>query len=118
MAVENRYLGERVMLSPSGAASALQRLADRVGENGVVTFTVHRNAKRPVVVPFLDGELTLGESPFDPVADLPVRRLARLEYEEGNTESNGRVLRPVTGAWLLPFLHQRYDDPAAKGVEV
>jgi acetoacetate decarboxylase len=66
----------------------------------------------------LDGEVTLGESPLDPVADLPVRRLVRLEYEEGNTESNGKVLRPVNGEWLLPFLHQRYDDPATQGIEV
>jgi len=66
----------------------------------------------------LDGTVTLGESPFDPVADLPVRRLVRLEYEEGNTESNGKVLRPVPGEWLLPILHQRYDDPAARGIEV
>jgi acetoacetate decarboxylase len=64
------------------------------------------------------GELVLRESPFDPVADVPVRRLVRMEYEEGTTASDGRVLRSVPGAWLLPFLHQRYDDPAAVGIEV
>jgi acetoacetate decarboxylase len=66
----------------------------------------------------LDGSVTLRESPFDPVADLPVRRLVKLEYEEGSTESNGTVLRSVPGEWLLPFLHQRYDDPAAEGIEI
>ena len=66
----------------------------------------------------VDGELVLRESPFDPVADLPLERLVRLEYEEGSTESNGRVLRPIPGEWLLPVLHQRYDDPRAEGVEV
>ena len=35
------------------------------------------------------GALTLRESPFDPVVDLPVRELVRLEYEVGRTESNG-----------------------------
>jgi acetoacetate decarboxylase len=64
------------------------------------------------------GALTLRESPFDPVADLPVRRLVRMEYEEGRTESNGRVLRAIPGEWLMPYLHQRYDDPAAQGIEV
>jgi acetoacetate decarboxylase len=64
------------------------------------------------------GELILRESPFDPVADLPVRRLVRMEYEMGGTQSNGRVLRSVPGDWLLPFLHQRYDDPQAEGIEV
>ncbi len=65
-----------------------------------------------------DGEILLRESPFDPVADLPVLRIVRMEAEEGTTESNGRVLRPVPGEWLLPFLHQRYDDPANPGIEV
>ena len=64
------------------------------------------------------GELILRESPFDPVVDLPVRRLVTFEYEEGTTESNGRVLRSVPGDWLLPFLHQRYDEPATQGIEV
>jgi acetoacetate decarboxylase len=64
------------------------------------------------------GELTLRESPFDPVADLPVRKLLRLEYEVGRTESNGEVLRAIPGEWLLPFLHGRYDDPSAEGIEV
>lgn len=66
----------------------------------------------------VEGELELRESPFDPVADVPVRRLLSMEYEEGTTESNGRVLRPVPGEWILPFLHQRYDDPSAVGIEV
>jgi acetoacetate decarboxylase len=66
----------------------------------------------------VEGEVILRESPFDPVVDLPVRRLLRLEYEEGTSQSGGRVLRSVPGEWLLPFLHQRYDDPGAPGVEV
>jgi len=66
----------------------------------------------------VDGELELRESPFDPVADLPVRRLVWLVYEAATTESNGRVLRTIPGDWLLPFLHQRYDDPAVEGIEV
>jgi acetoacetate decarboxylase len=72
----------------------------------------HENAWR------LDGELVLTESPFDPVADLPLRRLLRLEYEEGHTESNGRALAGLPGATFLPFLHGRYDDPAHPGIEI
>ncbi len=70
------------------------------------------------VVRRVAGEVILRESPFDPVADLPVRRLVRLEYEEGTSQSSGRVLQSVPGEWLLPFLHQRYDDPGAPGIEV
>jgi acetoacetate decarboxylase len=66
----------------------------------------------------VDGVLRLGESPFDPVADLPVRRLVRIEYEEGDTESDGHVVRTLPEAWVLPVFHQRYDDPRAEGVEV
>jgi lauroyl/myristoyl acyltransferase len=58
-AVEDRYLGERVLLAPSGAGAALNALAARLADNRVVTFTVHRNARRPMVVPFLDGEIVL-----------------------------------------------------------
>ena len=66
----------------------------------------------------LDGKVELKESPFDPVADLPVRQLVKLEYEEGSSESTGRIIRGVPMDWLLPFWHQRYDDPSHVGVEV
>lgn len=66
----------------------------------------------------VEGTLSLRESPFDPVADLPVRRLVRMEYEVGRTESNGEVLRSLPGEWVLPFLHGRYDDPGVEGIEV
>jgi acetoacetate decarboxylase len=66
----------------------------------------------------LDGKLTLGESPLDPVADVPVRVLTRFEYEEGTTQSNGRVLRTVPEEWMLPILHQRYDDVSGEGLEL
>ena len=56
------------------------------------------------------GNLVLRDSPFDPVADLPVRRLVSMVYEEGTTQSSGRVLRSVPAEWLLPYLHQRYDN--------
>ncbi len=62
--------------------------------------------------------LALAESPVDPVADVPVRRLVRCEYEEGGSQSNGRVLRSIPGDWFLPFLHGRYDDAAGVGIEV
>jgi hypothetical protein len=41
-----------------------------------------------------------------------------MEYEEGTTQSSGAVLRPIPSEWLLPFLHQRYDDPQAEGIEI
>ena len=70
------------------------------------------------VVHALDGTLKLQESPLDPVADVPIRKLVRLEYEEGTTKSNGKVLRSVPGEWILPFMHGRYDDTSGAGIEV
>jgi len=67
----------------------------------------------------VDGaELILGESPVDPVADAPVVRLVRCEYEEGTSRSDGRVLRALPAEWALPFLHGRYDDASGEGLEV
>ena len=65
-----------------------------------------------------DGSLELRESPFDPVADLPIRKIVRIEYEEGTTESNGRILRSLPPEWVLPFLHGRNDEPGLEGIEV
>ena len=64
------------------------------------------------------GELQLLESPMDPVADVPIHKILRFEYEEGQTESNGRVLRSIPGDWILPFHHQRYDDTSGLGIEI
>lgn len=65
-----------------------------------------------------DGELVLRESPFDPVADLPIKRIVRMEYEEGSTESSGTLLRNLDEEWVLPILHGRNDEPGVEGIEV
>ena len=56
------------------------------------------------------GEVILREAMLDPVADLPVRRLVSMTYEEGRSRSSGKVLTSVPAAALMPFIHQRYDD--------
>ena len=66
----------------------------------------------------LRGGIELWDSPFDPVADLPLRQLIQFEYTEGTAVRSGRALRPVPGDWLLPFMHQRYDEPEIEGVDV
>ena len=66
----------------------------------------------------VDGTLTLGDSMVDPVSDVTLRRLVSIEYEEGTSRSGGRVLRSVPGEWLLPFLHQRFDDISGDGVDL
>ncbi|APU39721.1 MULTISPECIES: acetoacetate decarboxylase family protein [unclassified Streptomyces] len=57
------------------------------------------------------GDVVLRESMFDPVADLPVRRLVEITIGEKTTDQQGRVAERVSARALLPYIHQRYDDP-------
>ena len=64
-----------------------------------------------------DGRVILRESARDPLVDVPVKRLLRMELAEGASKTSGQVLRSVPGEWLRPFLVQRYDDPQ-EGIEI
>ncbi|MFD7611760.1 acetoacetate decarboxylase family protein [Streptomyces sp. NPDC059828] len=58
----------------------------------------------------LTGDVVLRESMYDPVADLPVRKLVELTIGEKTSDQKGRVVERVSAQALLPYLHQRYDD--------
>ena len=64
------------------------------------------------------GEITLRDSPYDPLVDVPVKKLVHMEYAEGATKTSGKILEIVPGDWLAPFIHQRYDDKITGGLEV
>lgn len=59
----------------------------------------------------ITGEVVLRESMYDPVADLPVHTLVELTLGEKTTDQQGRVVERVSAESLLPYIHQRYDDP-------
>lgn len=63
----------------------------------------------------VDGEITLRESRFDPVVDLPVRRIVSMELAERRSVQRGEIHGQVPGEWLRPFVHQRYDDLSPVG---
>jgi acetoacetate decarboxylase len=63
----------------------------------------------------VEGELVLRDSPLDPVADLPVRRLVDLNWSERSTFQSGVIHSRVPSEWLLPYVHQRYDDLSVLG---
>ena len=63
----------------------------------------------------IDGTLTLGDSPLDPIADIPVGRIISMEYAQVTTSQTGEVVERVPADWLLPFVHQRYDDLSVLG---
>ncbi|GAA3782138.1 acetoacetate decarboxylase family protein [Streptomyces phyllanthi] len=60
----------------------------------------------------ITGEVVLRESPYDPVADLPVRELVGITLGEKTSDQRGRVAERVDARTLLPYVHQRYDDPS------
>ncbi|MET9905634.1 acetoacetate decarboxylase family protein [Streptomyces sp. NPDC006476] len=57
------------------------------------------------------GDVVLRESMYDPVADLPVLRLLDITIGEKTSDQRGKVVERVGGEALLPYVHQRYDDP-------
>ncbi|MFJ6081695.1 acetoacetate decarboxylase family protein [Streptomyces sp. NPDC092369] len=57
------------------------------------------------------GDVVLRESMYDPVADLPVRRLVEITLGEKTSDQRGKVVERVDAQALLPYVHQRYDDP-------
>jgi acetoacetate decarboxylase len=65
----------------------------------------------------VDGEVILRESRFDPVVDLPVRRLVEITYAERASQQRGEIVSQVPGEWLLPYVHQRYDDLSPVGTD-
>lgn len=58
----------------------------------------------------VDGELILRDSPLDPVADLPVRRMVAITTSERQTFQRGEIVSRVPSEWIIPFVHQRYDN--------
>ena len=62
-----------------------------------------------------DGELVLRDSRFDPVADLPVRSLVEVTVGERKSIQRGRIHSTVPAEWIVPFMHQRYDDLSPLG---
>ena len=65
----------------------------------------------------LEGTVTLRESRFDPVADLPVRRLVSLTLSERRSVQRGEIVTRVPSEWIAPYAHQRYDDLSPVGTD-
>ncbi|WP_418956315.1 acetoacetate decarboxylase family protein [Streptomyces tritici] len=78
------------------------------GDPVLVHCVRHEKVRRLEAV---TGDVVLRESMYDPVADLPVRRLVEITIGEKTTDQKGRVVERVAAEALLPYAHQRYDDP-------
>lgn len=66
----------------------------------------------------MDGEIRLHESAYDPLVDLPIRKLTSLNYVEGGTQTSGRILTTVPGSFIADHWVGRQDDPYNLGVDV
>lgn len=58
----------------------------------------------------IDGSLELGDSALDPVADIVIREIRSITWCRRRTVQVGRIAQRVPQEWLLPYVHQRYDD--------
>jgi|SRR5690625_28635 len=65
-----------------------------------------------------EGEIILRESPYDPLIDVPVRRIVSMEYAEGASRTSGEILETIPGEWLKYHIHQRYDDALDAGIDL
>jgi acetoacetate decarboxylase len=65
----------------------------------------------------IDGDVILRESHFDPVADLPVRKILDIELAERSSFQTGEVVAELPANWIEPFAHQRYDDMSPAGTK-
>jgi acetoacetate decarboxylase len=74
-----------------------------------------RRAEKTRTLWRVDGEVTLRESRFDPVADLPVLGLRSIELAERSSVQTGEVVATVPADWITPYVHQRYDDLSPVG---
>ena len=58
----------------------------------------------------VEGEIILRESRFDPVVDLPVRRILEMSLSERQSQQRGEIVATLDPTDVLPYAHQRYDD--------
>ena len=63
-------------------------------------------------------EIILRESAYDPLIDVPVKKIVRAEYATGSTITSGKVLTKIPGEWIINHIDQRYDDPVDLGIDI
>ncbi|MGW1227106.1 acetoacetate decarboxylase family protein [Streptomyces sp. NPDC001478] len=74
----------------------------------LVHCTRHEKVRR---LERISGDVVLRDSVYDPVADLPVHRVVSLTLGEKTSDQRGRAVERIAPEALLPYMHQRYDDP-------
>jgi acetoacetate decarboxylase len=65
----------------------------------------------------VEGECKLLDAPLDPIADFPVGKILSFDYAEISSSQTGEVVGNVPKEWLVPYMHQRYDDLSVLGAK-
>lgn len=78
------------------------------------TFVHVRRTQEDRLVERVDGTIVLRDSPVDPLADFPVRRVVSILFTENHQTQTGTIVGTVPQEWLWPFRHQRYDGLMAR----
>lgn len=63
-------------------------------------------------------EVILRDSPYDPLVDVPVRRVVRMQLARGATRTSGQILAEIPGENLVDFIHQRFDDTNIPALDI
>lgn len=63
-------------------------------------------------------EIILRDSPYDPLVDVPVKKIVRMEFAEGSAQTSGEILTKIPGEWIEDHIDQRYDDGLDLGIDV
>lgn len=96
----------------------LQGITDPDGFDGEVYLTRLDWQRNYKVRRDFEGTIKLSDSPYDPLVDIPVRRIVAMDYVEGATVTGGRILTSVPGEWIANQWVGRFDEPANVGVEL
>ncbi|MBN7797079.1 acetoacetate decarboxylase family protein [Parahaliea mediterranea] len=98
---------------------ALPRIDGEPGFDGSV-FLTRLNWERNYesVHQVNNAEVILRDSPYDPLVDVPVKRIVTMQLARGATRTSGQVLAEIPGDNLVNFIHQRYDDIDIPALEI
>lgn len=97
---------------------ALQGIKDPATFDGDVYLTRLNWERNYTTRRDMTGTVTLAESAYDPLVDIPVERLVSMEYVEGSTKTGGQILTTVPDEWIADHWVGRFDEPTNVGIEL
>ncbi|MBA6413368.1 acetoacetate decarboxylase family protein [Parahaliea sp. F7430] len=98
---------------------ALPRIDGQDGFDGPVFLTRLNWERNYTALHDVDNpQVILRESPFDPLIDVPVEKIVRMQFAVGATNTSGQILTEIPPEYLVDHIHQRYDDGLDIGIRL